>query len=632
MLGLDLGPVSTLFSVGSATGLSDGELLERFLGDSRAASEAAFAVLVARHGPMVMGVCRRVLADPDDVDDAFQATFLVLVRKAGSVRVSDSLGRWLYGVSRKVASRARLEAARRPAAAGDSANSWQARPSPETELAEALHEEIDRLPRRYREAVRMCYLEGLALKEAAELIGCPLGTVGSRLSRARDLLKSRLGRRGLATSAVAIASWLDAGQARAAVSASLVAKVTGVAGQTPAGTVPASVGNLVAAVLRGFTMMKIGISVGLFCAIGLGSIGAAMVISPQEQSKLTQPPARGSTDGPSPADRVAKLKTIVDAHAASVAAVGTLSFKFAFNNAVTGRANGLYHRSGTDYILKVSYADGRSQTTSSVGGLSKALFRKVGQVMNPLEGIVEVDNGDLATECDPYYYNLLRFYGQLKFRCELPEILAQPCTCKYVGSVERNGRPLERVELSHARADITIDFDPAVNYLARVVVARSKLAGGAGQPVMEQAVTEFSEVAPGVYYPAKVRCVNTVTGEQTWGIEFTDIKINEPISKESLTFQFPPQVLVMDKVRSGMFVTDAAGEPTQPATTKDGHPLLLATGASPGVARDDPEMPAPPSRYEAGSLTRWVLPVALALLGAGIVLGVVRRRRRRRSE
>ena len=292
MLGMDLRPVSALFGVGTATGLSDGELLERFLGDSRAAREAAFAVLVARHGPMVMGVCRRVLADPDDVDDAFQATFLVFVRKASSVRVSDSLGRWLYGVSRKVASRARLEAARRPAAAGDSANSWQARPSQETELAQALDEEIDRLPRQYREAVRMCYLEGLALREAAERIGCPLGTVGSRLSRARDLLKSRLGRRGLATSAVAIASWLDAGQARAAVSASLLAKVTGAAGQTPAGTVPASVGILVTAVLRGFTMMKIGVSVGLCFAIGLGSIGAAMIVAPQKRSKSAQPPAR----------------------------------------------------------------------------------------------------------------------------------------------------------------------------------------------------------------------------------------------------------------------------------------------------------------------------------------------------
>src|SRR5271168_1467604 len=103
----------TLFEAGTIAGLTDGQLLERFL-DSR--DEIAFEALVARHGPMVLGVCRRALADPNDAADAFQATFLILVRKAGSVRVDDSLGRWLYGVSRRVAGRARLIAARRPRA------------------------------------------------------------------------------------------------------------------------------------------------------------------------------------------------------------------------------------------------------------------------------------------------------------------------------------------------------------------------------------------------------------------------------------------------------------------------------------------------------------------------------------
>src|SRR5271157_6292247 len=108
--------VRTLFSTGAAGGMSDGQLLDRFrrrTGDPDA--EAAFAVLVDRHGPMVLGVCRRALRDPDDAADAFQATFLVLVRKAGSVRVEDSLGRWLYGVSRRVAAKARVAAARRAA-------------------------------------------------------------------------------------------------------------------------------------------------------------------------------------------------------------------------------------------------------------------------------------------------------------------------------------------------------------------------------------------------------------------------------------------------------------------------------------------------------------------------------------
>ena len=113
--------VRTLFDAGVAGGLSDAELLDRFLTRSVAAegaalaaegaalaAEAAIAALVARHGPMVLGVCRRALADPNDVDDAFQATFLVLVRRARSVRVRDSLGRWLYGVARRVAAKAQV--------------------------------------------------------------------------------------------------------------------------------------------------------------------------------------------------------------------------------------------------------------------------------------------------------------------------------------------------------------------------------------------------------------------------------------------------------------------------------------------------------------------------------------------
>src|SRR5271163_1962410 len=108
--------IHTLFHVGTNTGLTDAQLLDRFRARADLkSSEAAFAGLMARHGPMVLGVCRRALSNPDDVADAFQATFLILVRKADSVRVEDSLGRWLYGVSRRVSVRAKLAAARRSA-------------------------------------------------------------------------------------------------------------------------------------------------------------------------------------------------------------------------------------------------------------------------------------------------------------------------------------------------------------------------------------------------------------------------------------------------------------------------------------------------------------------------------------
>jgi RNA polymerase sigma factor (sigma-70 family) len=299
VLGSDLRPLSALFSVGTATGITDRELLERYIGDSGAASEAAFAALVARHGPMVMGVCRRALSNAHDVDDAFQATFLVLVRKAGSVHLSDSLGRWLYGVSRKVASRARRAASRRPASLSAIGESWPEPYSPEPGLAEALDEEITRLPRRYQQAVHLCYLEGLALKEAADRIGCPVGTVGSRLSRAREILRARLLKRGVAPGAAAIALWLDAGQARSAVPASLVANVARTAMLQSAGTGSAVAGALTASVLRGITMMKISVAAGMLLAIGVGSVGLAMMISPQVNSKKTAAaPGRDRSGGP----------------------------------------------------------------------------------------------------------------------------------------------------------------------------------------------------------------------------------------------------------------------------------------------------------------------------------------------
>ena len=150
--------VRALFGAGAAGGMSDGQLLERFRergGDPDA--EAAFAVLVARHGPMVFGVCRRALRDPNDAADAFQATFLVLVRKAGSVRVDDSLGRWLYGVSRRVAAKARAARNRRAAREGrtgpgpepgaEPAGPESADEAERRELLAALDDEVSPAPR-----------------------------------------------------------------------------------------------------------------------------------------------------------------------------------------------------------------------------------------------------------------------------------------------------------------------------------------------------------------------------------------------------------------------------------------------------------------------------------------------------
>ena len=190
--------VQTLFSVGSLGGLPDRELLERFL--SRRDPEAAFATLLALYGPMVWDLCRSVLGDAQDAEDAFQATFLVLVRRAGAIRRRDAIGPWLYGVARRVAVRAKANAARRRAREVR-AMPTLAEPAADVarqEQIEALYGEIDRLNEKHRAAVVLCYLEGRTHSEAARLLNCPVGTISIRLSRARELLRARLMRRGLA--------------------------------------------------------------------------------------------------------------------------------------------------------------------------------------------------------------------------------------------------------------------------------------------------------------------------------------------------------------------------------------------------------------------------------------------------
>jgi RNA polymerase sigma factor (sigma-70 family) len=194
-----------LFASGGMTGMTEGQLLDRFVNRR---DEEAFEALVARHGPMVLAVCGRLLTDPNDVDDAFQATFLVLVQKAGSLRRQDLLGNWLFGVAYRVSARARATAARRHEAETATPELVPARePSPaEAASLRELLEEVQRLAERYRAPVVLCDIEGLTHEEAAAQLGWPVGTVKGRLSRARDLLRSRLTRRGLDPAAAIVAS------------------------------------------------------------------------------------------------------------------------------------------------------------------------------------------------------------------------------------------------------------------------------------------------------------------------------------------------------------------------------------------------------------------------------------------
>ncbi|WP_406693503.1 sigma-70 family RNA polymerase sigma factor [Singulisphaera sp. Ch08] len=279
--------VRTVLNSGAAGGASDAQLLERFQSQyGKPEAEIAFAVLVARHGPMVLGVCRRVLREPNDVADAFQATFLVLVRKAGSVRVDDSLGRWLYGVSRRVAAKARTERARRTrrekgVPGGEPVETGWHLDAERRELLTAIDEEVERLPGPFRAAVELCDLGGLTHEVAAEQLGCPVGTIESRLSRGRKRLRERLARRGLTPLVFGLE-----GALRHGVPDSLSRATVANAIRNGAGSMATSI--LIEAAIKEMTLKKI-FTVALGFGVVAAACGLGLSLGPRVMAENEQP-------------------------------------------------------------------------------------------------------------------------------------------------------------------------------------------------------------------------------------------------------------------------------------------------------------------------------------------------------
>jgi RNA polymerase sigma factor (sigma-70 family) len=301
-----------LVGAGSGGDSTDGQLLQRFAGQRE---EAAFAALVQRHGPLVLGVCRRVLHDPHDADDAFQATFLVLARKAGSLTRPEKLANWLYGVAYRTAARAKAEAARRRG----HERPFTDMPSPEArpggaesldELRPVLDEELQRLPDKYRAPLVLCYLEGKTYTEAAQVLGWAEGTVSGRLARARELLRGRLMRRGLTLSAGAFATTLSQSAAPASVPQALADTTSraaalfaaGPAGAGP-GTVPAPAVALAEGVLHSMFVTRRKLVVVLALVASLVAAGAGLsaylaLTAPEPErpvARPAEPPSESAT-------------------------------------------------------------------------------------------------------------------------------------------------------------------------------------------------------------------------------------------------------------------------------------------------------------------------------------------------
>ncbi len=281
--GAVLRDLGRIFDGGSLVGLTDGQLLRRFA----AGDEGAFDALVSRCGPTVLGVCRRLLHNPGDVEDAFQATFLVLLRKAGGLRDPEAIGPWLHGVAHRVAARIRVRSARRPegerrGARPEAVEVESAGDVERDELRRLIEDEIGRLPEKYRRPVVLCYVEGRTHEEAARRLRCSAGSLRGRLDRARRRLQNRLARRGVAP---AIGLGALSSLSEAAVPAPLVSAT--VATLSRAATASAAAGSINAielanGVFRAMGIMRLKVAAAVMVMAGLVAAGAFPMLAARE--------------------------------------------------------------------------------------------------------------------------------------------------------------------------------------------------------------------------------------------------------------------------------------------------------------------------------------------------------------
>ncbi|HEY7310123.1 MAG TPA: RNA polymerase sigma factor [Gemmataceae bacterium] len=292
--------------------LRDDQLLERFVADR---DQGAFELLLWRHGPMVLGVCRRVLPTAHDAEDAFQATWLTFVKKAGSIVHRAAVGSWLYQVAHRVALRARQTRAKRSEREIVDVHTLAVAPAEDIvepgELGRVLDEEVNRLPARQRVAFVLCCLEGRTGEEAARELGCPPGTVSSRLTRARERLRQRLIRRGIAP-AVAAATGAAAGDAWSYPVSAMLADTTLKAallfssGKAAGGALTPQAVLLAEGVLRAMFVTKLKIAAALVLTAAVLATGGiwthrTLTAAPQEKEKpapAAEPPAQPPKPAP----------------------------------------------------------------------------------------------------------------------------------------------------------------------------------------------------------------------------------------------------------------------------------------------------------------------------------------------
>jgi RNA polymerase sigma factor (sigma-70 family) len=400
-------------------GLTDGQLLEDYI--SRR-DEAALAALVQRHGPMVWGVCRRVLRSYHDAEDAFQATFLVFVRKAAAIAARELVGNWLYGVAHQTALKARATAARRKE------RERQVTQMPEPAVAEPgqwhdlqplLDAELSRLPDKYRAVIVLCDLEGKTRKEVAHQLGCPEGTVAGRLSRARVMLAKQLARRGVVLSGGALAAVLSRNVASAAVpplvvSSTIKAASLSAAGKAAAtGAISVKVAALTEGVLQAMLLTKLKIATAVLFLIAVlgvaawagGSTGATATPPDVKQANdRTIPPSRTHANEKQPEQAKKEPKVLTPEEAIKQGSKEEVTVQFRVK-AVEAKLNPYYGYSGYGFggpSCYISLKDGGK----FIARLGRAADQFMAQAIDPVKhfngkvvrvtGRIQPDSGNAA--------------------------------------------------------------------------------------------------------------------------------------------------------------------------------------------------------------------------------------------
>jgi RNA polymerase sigma factor (sigma-70 family) len=401
-LGVVLRQVRQMAATEGRAEATDGQLLERF---SARQEQAAFAALLHRHGPMVLCVARRVLRQEQDAEDVLQATFLLLARKAGSIRKRESVGSWLHGVAYRLAVEAKAQRSCRQTHTRRASEMCQKRTHREEswqELEEALDLALAQLPEKYRQAIVLCCLEGKTQEEAAGQLDCPLGTVRSRLARGRELLRKELAARGVPLSVGAFATFLAASAAPAALPAAVLrttvtASLQAAMGEAVANIVSPRIAALVEGASKAMVMTKGKAILALVVVLGMAAAGAGIcarqTLSGRNVAAEQEPGAKAQARD---SDPKAEERTGTDPHGdplppGAVARLGTMRFRqgdlvMAVAYSPDGKVVASRDRFGTLYLWEAGTGKLLRRTKLPCAELSEIAFFADGRSLAVVEG------------------------------------------------------------------------------------------------------------------------------------------------------------------------------------------------------------------------------------------------------